>query len=108
MTENVHTEPQPLPTDVPEGHVGLSLRIENAYELYEDVVTYRAVVVPLPPSQDGEDDASVQARRDWEWDYIFCWTGVGHEDGDSWHDVEILESSHPDIVAVGNKYDFGD
>jgi hypothetical protein len=107
LTSGVTLDRQPLPSVVPEGHIGLVLQIENTYELYDDVTTYASVSVPSPPSNEGEDDASVQARTDWSWDHIDPLTGVGHTDGDSWYNVTVLESSDPTVIPVDTTWDFG-
>lgn len=78
----------------------VKLHIDNAYELYEDVVTTPTVVVPLPIPVEGSDE-----RDEWEQEHIFSATGAGHEDGDSWYDVEIVESTVPELV--GMTFEFG-
>jgi hypothetical protein len=78
--------------------ITVSLRIENTYELYDDVVTtVTDAVIPAPPANGDTDE--------WAWDHIYPFTGVGHEDGDSWYDVEITASSDP--ALVGRKFDWG-
>lgn len=78
----------------------VKLRIENRYEFYPMVVTEPTTVVPLPLPADGTDE-----RQVWDYDYIFSETGAGHSDGDSWYDVEIVESSVP--ALLGMKFKFG-
>lgn len=99
-------KPGALPELVADNHVALSLKITNRYELYPTVITYVVAVVPRF-DRTRESDEAVQARSDWEWDHIHALTGVGHSDGDSWHDVEVLGSSDPDLIPVGIEYEFG-
>jgi len=84
------------------GAVIVSLRVENSYEMYEDVtVEIKGVVVPTPPA-----DVDSEEYQEWAQDNIIDpYTGVGHEDGDSWYDVEITASSDP--ALVGRKFDWG-
>lgn len=87
----------------PEGHLYLVLKIENTYENYDDVTTYAVATVPAPPAEDDEDEYD-----EWKMTHIIDpYTGVGHTDGDSWYDVDVVESSAPDLIPVGTKYDFG-
>jgi hypothetical protein len=80
----------------------VSLCVENAYELYEDVeVTVTDVVLPAPP-----DDEESSDYQEWSQEYIIDrYTGTGHTDGDSWYDVEITASSDP--ALVGRTFDWG-
>lgn len=94
--------PGTLPTQVPDGHIALSLRIENTYELHDDVVTYALAVVPLPPKDGNADD-----HEAWAYEHIQALTGVGHSSGDSWYDVEVIDSSAPDVIEVGTTWDWG-
>jgi hypothetical protein len=82
--------------------VTLTLRIENRYELYPTEITTPTVTVPAPPEDEDSD-----AYDEWTWEHIHDTTGVGHEDGDSWYDVEVTESSRPDLIPVGKTWDFG-
>ncbi|MFI5863542.1 hypothetical protein [Streptomyces sp. NPDC051546] len=78
----------------------VTLRIENTYEDGTEVVTTPAVSVPLPlPAADTEE------RETWEWDHILQHTGTGRADGDAWYDVEIVESTAPELV--GMTFNFG-
>lgn len=85
----------------PEGEVTVLLEIENTYELYDGVTTYAVVTVPAPPA------VSDATYDDWKYDNFHEHTGVGYPDGDSWYDVIVLASSHPDLIAVGQEWDFG-
>ncbi len=105
---NISTATTPVPSgrcpfeyEHPDGStVTVTLVIENTYELYDDVTTtYSDVVVPAPPSVDSDE------YDDWAYDHIRCFTGVGHEDGDSWYDVKITASSDP--ALVGRTFDWG-
>lgn len=80
--------------------VTLTLRIENNYELYDDVTTEVTVTVPAPPLPRFSD-----AWCDWVDHYIGQETGTGKVDGDSWYDVEVIASSDP--ALVGETFDFG-
>jgi hypothetical protein len=85
--------------------IHLALRIENSYEHYEDETTEKEVDVPVPPGDSDHPDYD-----DWEYDNIFCHTGSASgtkTKGDSWHDVEVVASSRPDLVPVGTTYEFG-
>lgn len=78
--------------------IHVKLRVINAYELYPTEITYPEADVPAPPRGDAAG---------WEWDWLHPLTGVGHSDGDSFYDVEVLESSCPDLLPVGYTCDFG-
>jgi len=80
----------------------VSLHVENAYELYDDVeYEINDVVVPTPPSDVDSDEFA-----EWVQNHIIDpYTGVGHEDGDSWYDVKVTASSDP--ALVGRKFDWG-
>lgn len=81
----------------------LTLEIDNKYELYADEHTsFIDVVLPAPDEDDVADDLD-----DWADDNIRPFTGVGHEDGDSWYDVLVTASSDPTLVAVDREFDFG-
>lgn len=74
----------------------VTLEVENMYELHPNVhMSFRNAPLPKPPSPDDEN-----AWDEWKHTNIIDpYTGVGHEDGDSWHEVEITESSLPSLVA---------
>lgn len=102
LSDGVTLDRQPLPTDVPEGHIGLVIEVENTYEFHEDVTTYASVVVPIPPAE-GTD-----AYEEWKFNQLIDRViGVGYTDGDSWYDLMVLESSAPDIIPVDTTYDWG-
>jgi hypothetical protein len=85
----------PVPVYLGPGVLLVSLRIENAYELYPDVVTIvENAVIPAPPAGHASS-----AFDDWADEYVRVFTGVGHEDGDSWYDVEITACSNSDLVG---------
>lgn len=82
--------------------ITVSLKIENTYELYDDVTTYKTnEVIPAPPTL--EEDS--EAYREWASEHIREFTGVGHEDGDSWYDVTITDSSEP--ALIGRTFEWG-
>ncbi|MFE9254055.1 hypothetical protein [Streptomyces sp. NPDC006879] len=58
------------------------------------------VEVPLPLPE--EDSAE---REDWEYDHLFTHTGTGRTGGDSWCDVEIVESTAPELLGL--TFEFG-
>lgn len=97
MSMDADTPPAPNETMV------ISADITNRYE-GGDVVhtTARDVTIPIPPSKSDEG-----AYADWETDHIFELTGTGREQGDSWYDVVITASSRPDLIAVGDEFEFG-
>jgi hypothetical protein len=75
--------------------VTVSLTIENTYARYAPVTTYATdVVIPEPPP--GLD---MDPYDDWAFDHIYCFTGTGRTDGDSWYDVTITASSDPELVG---------
>lgn len=78
----------------------IKLRIENRYEGSDSVVTEATTTVPLPlPAEDTD------ARTDWEYDHIFSQTGTGRTEGDAWYDVEVVESSEPELLGL--TFEFG-
>ncbi|MEU6572312.1 hypothetical protein [Streptomyces sp. NPDC046805] len=78
----------------------VKLRIENTYEDGVEVVTSGIATVPLPiPDEDTGD------RTDWEYEHIFPHTGTGNESGDAWYDVEIVESTAPELFGL--TFEFG-
>lgn len=80
----------------------VTLSVENAYELYEDVdVTVTDVVIEAPP-----DDEDSREYEEWSQEVIIeRYTGVGHEKGKAWYDVKITASSDP--ALVDRTFDWG-
>jgi hypothetical protein len=71
------------------------LRIENTYESGSTIITEPTVIVTLPiPAQ------YTDARSEWEYEQIFPHTGTGRCEGDSWYDVEIVESDQPALIGM--------
>ena len=90
-------------TQTQAGSITVSLEIDNKYELYADVTTHATdVQVPAPPIEVDSEE-----YEEWAEDHIYAETGVGHEDGDSWYNVEVTASSHPHLLAVGATFEFG-
>ena len=96
--------------------ITISLTIENSYELYSDVITYVTdVEVPAPPTEPvdwplgGKNQGSEQALEiavaEWAQEHLFCFTGVGHQDGESWYDVTVTDCSDP--TMIGRTFAFG-
>lgn len=84
------------------GVVVVDLTVDNTYELYEDVqVKVHGAILPAPPEDQNSDEYSEWAHSN----VIDPFTGVGHEDGDSWYDVKVTASSDP--ALVGREFDFG-
>lgn len=83
--------------------ITISLTIENTYELYDDVTTtVTDEVIPAPPTLDEDSEA----YKDWGHEQIIDrFTGVGHEDGDSWYDVTVTACSEP--ALVGRTFQWG-
>lgn len=81
--------------------ITIKLEIENRYELYETQMTYPEATIPAPPTL----DETAWEYREWADEHIFDLTGVGHEDGDSWYDVKVLDSSEP--ALIGRTFEFG-
>lgn len=85
------------------GTIVLGLEIDNTYERYdEEHTSFSDLVLPTPDEDDIAEDMD-----GWAVDNIQPFTGVGHEDGDSWYDVLVSASSKPELVPVGTKFDFG-
>lgn len=82
--------------------------VENTYELYDDVITYPEADVPEPPEPLSNLAVVSEAVSEWLYEHLFALTGVGHEDGLSWYDVTIVESSNPGLIPVGYVAQFGD
>lgn len=81
--------------------VRISVTIDNRYELSDPVVTTQITDIPPPPIN---DDAALD---DWEQEHIFPLTGAGFEEGDSFYEVTVTESSNPQLIPVGTIYEFG-
>lgn len=78
----------------------VKLHITNTYEDGDEVVTQPTVQVPIPVP-----DRETAEFEEWEWEHILSHTGTGRTDGDAWYDVEIIESTAPELV--GMKFEFG-
>lgn len=91
-----------LPKELPPGQVAFIIAIENTYELYDEVTTYARVVAPVPPADEESD-----AYDTWLHTHVIALTGVGHTDGDSWYDIEVLCTSDPEVIPVGKTWDWG-
>jgi hypothetical protein len=84
--------------------IHLKLRVVNTYALHDTVVTYPEADVPSTPADTGQDG---DGWREWAWQHIHPLTGTGRTDGASWYDVDVLESSRPDLIPPGTSYAFG-
>lgn len=73
----------------------VTLQIENAYEDGTEITTVVTAEIALPIPADGTDE-----RIGWEQMYIQPHTGTGKEDGDAWYDVEITESTVPELIGL--------
>ncbi len=82
--------------------ITISLEIENTYEDDDhDETTYVTdKVVPAPPALEDEE-----ALQEWADEHIYCETGTGHTEGDSWYDVKVTASSDP--ALVGREFQWG-
>jgi hypothetical protein len=77
-------------------NVVVDLKIENGYELYNDVTSYVwHAVVPAPPA-----DRDSVAYQEWESEYLFDLTGTGRLRGDSWRSGVITWSSDPALTGL--------
>lgn len=115
----------------------ISLSIENTYEDGEEIITTPTdVEVPEPeprcsvcrarvsaiarpgddPDHDwvhdedgewGDHSAEGPDWGEWDQDHIMPLTGTGRTDGDSWYDVTVTSSDRPDILPIGQTFDFG-
>ncbi|WP_031513660.1 hypothetical protein [Streptomyces sp. NRRL F-5123] len=73
----------------------VKLAITNTYEGGAEIKTEAVVTVPLPlPAEDTDE------RSDWADDHIFPETGAGRTRGNAWYDVEIVESSVPELLGL--------
>lgn len=78
--------------------ITVECEIDNVYELYDSVTTYKTATIPEPPAgtQQGDD-----AFEDWASDHLLELTGVGHEDGNSAYFLEIIKcDERPDLVGL--------
>jgi hypothetical protein len=80
--------------------ITLDLSIENTYEDGDEVTTTATATLPLPPFGDEE-------REEWANEHIMPLTGTGKTDGDAWYDVKVTASNMPDLIPVGQTYEFG-
>lgn len=88
--------------------IHIKVRVENAYELYDDVTVVREADVPPPPAPLSNEAETTEEVSGWKYEHLFALTGVGHSDGHSWYDLEVLESSDPGLIPVGYEAQFGD
>ncbi|MCX5236217.1 hypothetical protein OG824_13500 [Streptomyces prunicolor] len=77
----------------------VKLRIENTYADGVEIVTTAIITVPTPRPTD------LNEQTEWEYDHIFPQTGTGRTDGDAWYDVEIVESTVPELLGL--TFEFG-
>ena len=79
----------------------LKLKIDNVYDdgTVTNIINASMPYPPLPTESNAE-------RDDWEYDYIFALTGTDQEEGDAGYFVEVLESSDPGIIPVGEKWEW--
>lgn len=81
--------------------ITVSLQIENSYELFPSVTTtFTDETVAAPESY---DEGTI---GEWAMETLFPFTGVGHQEGNSWYDVLIFDSSDP--ALIGREFHFGD
>lgn len=80
--------------------IAVTLGIDNVYELYGTIKTIVETEIDPPPPEDDE------TYEDWLQDHIFEHTGTGRTDGDAGYFVEVLQSSDPDALPPGTKYEF--
>lgn len=87
--------------------ITISLEIDNTYELYDEVHTsVTDQVIPAPPIDHLPRTPDEEELWDiWAWEHINAFTGVGHERGNSWHDVVVTSCSLPWLV--GHEFNFG-
>lgn len=78
----------------------VTLHIENTYSDGFQATTTQVAEVPLPMPSEQSDE-----RTEWEWEHIFPHTGTGWSSGDSFYDVEIVQSTAPELI--GATFDFG-
>lgn len=77
----------------------VTLKITNGYEDGSEVVTTPVAEVPLPIPMDLDE------RVEWGYEHIFPHTGTGRPEGNSWYEVEVAESTAPELL--GATFEFG-
>ncbi|GAB1646797.1 hypothetical protein [Krasilnikovia sp. MM14-A1259] len=83
------------------GQARVTMTVEHAYELYDEVTAYVVdAVIAKPPADEASD-----AYTDWHQDLMDKFTGVGRPLGDSWYDLTITDSTDPDLI--GRTFDWG-
>jgi hypothetical protein len=86
--------------------ITLTLYVQNAYEHYEDEDHTIEVTLPAPTAR----DIMADDLDEWREDNIFPLTGSASgtkTKGNSWYDVEVKASSHPELIPVGTTWDWG-
>ena len=79
------------------GHIELGILVENVYEDGEKVDFRVDLMIPGPPPGD---------RDDWAYQWIFSATGTNRS-GDAGYFVTVERSSRPDVIPVGDTYEWG-
>lgn len=96
-------------TDYIEGHLGdkgvdtvvVELEIDNVYP-DETITTHWAGAIEAPWSDDEDSDD----YQDWQNEIVFEKTGTGRTEGDAGYFVEVIQSSRPDLIPVGKKWEW--
>lgn len=89
--------------------IKVKARVKNYYvDLGDEIVTEPEREMPPPPvplTLDAGQDAP--GLEGWIYDHMFAMTGTGRTKGDATYDLEITESSRPDLIPVGWTYEWG-
>lgn len=82
--------------------ITLTLSVRNIYD-DDTITTTKTATVPYPPfAEDGSDEA-----EEWGNEHIMPLTGTGREEGDAYYEVTVTASNQPDLIPVGQTYEFG-
>ncbi|NUS02049.1 MAG: hypothetical protein HOV97_05740 [Nonomuraea sp.] len=84
----------------------VTLVIDNIYGGETIQTTVRTTIDPPPFPLVGDFDNYADEYCDWEQDEIFPHTGTGNAEGDAGYFVKVTESSRPDLIPVGTKFEF--
>jgi hypothetical protein len=92
-----------------EGTVRLRCRVENYYPATDDeIVTEPEETLPVPPGPMPEPGQDCQEDvQKWIDEHLVTLTGTGRTKGKAMYDLEVIESSRPDLVPVGFCHEWG-
>lgn len=89
--------------------IKIKARVENFYvDLGDEIITESEAELPTPPGPLPTGDREVsQEIQAWVDEHLFAMTGTGRTKGEATYDLEITESSRPDLVPVGWSFGWG-